>query len=231
MLRAKLCFLISVSVELEPFLGKYQTDWPMLPFMRNDLFILIKGLMAPILISPVMAKIKDVTDLTKIDLDDKSNLCLPKSVDIGFAAAQVLDSAKNLKGIGITQFQSQCQQFILTICKKLIAKSPVSCSLLRGASCFSPDVMQSETIAKTRVEVALSYLVRKKRLNAIDADRIKKEYCTLISSKAVTKKLKEFDYKEDRLNSFLLDILAAEKASTQFQNFLKLILILYHGNA
>lgn len=24
--------------EFEPFLTKYQTDWPMVPFMRNDIY-------------------------------------------------------------------------------------------------------------------------------------------------------------------------------------------------
>lgn len=67
LLDSKLGFLISISVELEPFLGKYQTDWPMLPFMRNDLYNLMKDFISKVVKASVMTNVKTVTNLLEID--------------------------------------------------------------------------------------------------------------------------------------------------------------------
>ena len=76
LLNAKLCFLISICLELEKFLTKYQSNDALLPFLYNDLYNIMKNLFSRILKSVVMAKVTNVSNLNAIDLDDKNNLCL-----------------------------------------------------------------------------------------------------------------------------------------------------------
>ena len=231
LLKAKLSFMLSVSIEMEPFLGKYQTDWPMLPFMRDDLFNLLKDLMGRVVKDNIMTTVHSTKELLEIDLTKASNLYSAKLVNIGFAASSALSKCKDLKELEITQFKIQCQQFIIKICKKLIEKCPINYKFIRGASCFSPNVMQMESTAKKNADIALRYLVDKKLLNAIEADRIKRDYSLFISSKNVKRKLKDFDIKKDRLDSFFLEIFSKEKVSDDLEKFLKIILVTFHGNA
>ena len=230
LLETKLNFIMSVIVDIEPFLAKYQTDLPMLPFMRTDLFILFKTLMNRIIKRDIMKDVKNVLNIMNIDLSKKDIFYPTDEVDIGFGASSLLKKSK-VKELDKLKFKTECRQFIFVIIKKLKEKSLLSSKLLRGASCLSPEVMLLQTTVMSRVDAALSYLVEKNRMNAIDADRVKKEYHQLISSRIVQKKLKEFDRKKDRLDTFLMQILTENNASNEFTNFLIIILILFHANA
>ena len=44
MIAAKLGFLQSVALELEPYLTRYQSNDPLLPFMYQDLYALLRTL-------------------------------------------------------------------------------------------------------------------------------------------------------------------------------------------
>ena len=81
---------MSVIVDIEPFLAKYQTDLPMLPFMRTDLFILFKTLMNRIIKRDVMKEnVKNVLNIMNIDLSKKDIFCPTDKVDIGFGASSL----------------------------------------------------------------------------------------------------------------------------------------------
>ena len=203
----------------------------MLPFLSNDLYNLLYDLMSHIVDPNVMSNVKNARDLVGIDLNKQENLCSLKSINIGFAARNMLNSNKDLKELEKTKFRDDCKKFILHICKKFIEKSSLLNNLVRGASCLSPSIMLLEKTAILRIDIALNYLINKQRINAIDADRIKKEYIAFIKSKDVIKKLKEFDIKKDRLDTFLNNILTEHKVSTHFHKFFKIIIILFHGQA
>ena len=191
LLETKLNFIMSVIVDIEPFLAKYQTDLPMLPFMRTDLFILFKTLMNRIIKRDVMKEnVKNVLNIMNIDLSKKDIFCPTDKVDIGFGASSLLKKSK-VKELDKLKFKTEYRKFILVIIKKLKEKSPLSSKLLRGSSCLLPKVMLLETTAMTRVDAALSYLVEKNRMNEIDADRVKNEYRQIISSRIVQKKIEK----------------------------------------
>ena len=66
-LECKLSFLISVSLELEPFLIYFQKNEPLVPFLHNKLYTLLKSLISRILKPDKCKEIKNATDLLNID--------------------------------------------------------------------------------------------------------------------------------------------------------------------
>ncbi|KAL6457747.1 hypothetical protein MHYP_G00329770 [Metynnis hypsauchen] len=86
---AKMHFFMTVARTFHPFMKKYQTDEPVMPFLGKDLAELIKSLLD---ITPLQ--------LTKLDLADKNLLLLPQRVDIGLGAEATL------KGTIVQQFES-----------------------------------------------------------------------------------------------------------------------------
>jgi len=63
LLYAKLKFFNSVAKQISPFLTLYQTDQPMAPFIRGDLYKLLKSLIIRFFMPAVM---KDITSAAKL---------------------------------------------------------------------------------------------------------------------------------------------------------------------
>lgn len=85
-LAAKLGFLQSVAIQLEPFLTKYQSNKPLLPFMYSDLYALIRQLMSRFVKTDVMASVTNAAKLMAVDVKKKENHMSYHNIDIGFAA-------------------------------------------------------------------------------------------------------------------------------------------------
>lgn len=81
LLDAKLGFMISVSVQLEPFLQFYQSNAPLLPFLYEDLHEILKSFLSKIVKSDIMEKITNAKKLVCIDLADENNL-RPKTLKL-----------------------------------------------------------------------------------------------------------------------------------------------------
>ncbi|KAJ8678277.1 hypothetical protein QAD02_014064 [Eretmocerus hayati] len=172
----------------------------------NDLYQLLKNLMARVVKTKTLDYVKNVGDLLKVDLKNVSCLRSVKMVDIGFAASASLNAVENLKEVENQSFSLQCQKFIVAICQKLQKDSSLSYEFVIGASCLSPFVMQTKSTAKLRADRALSNLVHQKRLNAIVADGIKSD-------------------------TFLNELMMKERMSGHFKKFVQLILVVFRGNA
>src|SRR6267154_664791 len=57
MLSAKLGFMQSVALQLEPYLTKFQTNKPLLPFMYQDMYNLLRNLMIRFVKSDIMSAV------------------------------------------------------------------------------------------------------------------------------------------------------------------------------
>ncbi|KAJ8671141.1 hypothetical protein QAD02_002400 [Eretmocerus hayati] len=229
LLKAKLHFLISIAIEMEPFLRKYQTAFPMLPFLQNDLYSLMRGLMTRVVVSSRMSKVSSVANLLKVDLSLFDNLRPIGTVDIGSAAEKELVTQKSVKKLDIDKFKEQCQKFIVSICQKLVDKTSMDQKLFRGATCLSPFIMTRE-LASLRAKTAVNYLIDQNRMNILDGEMVLKEYSALVSCDSVKKELRNFRVKQ-RLDPFLFDILERKKCSDELKKFFQMILILFYGNA
>ncbi|KAJ8665742.1 hypothetical protein QAD02_007404 [Eretmocerus hayati] len=128
LLKAKLSFMISISQQIKSFLTKYQTESPIMPFLMNDLYQLLKNLMARVVKTKTLDAVKNVGDLLKVDLKNVPCLRSVKMVDIGFAASASLNAVENLKEVENQSFRLQCQKFIIAVCQKLRKDSSLSTS-------------------------------------------------------------------------------------------------------
>ncbi|XP_056151046.1 uncharacterized protein LOC130125494 [Lampris incognitus] len=89
----KLQFSKAVARTFNPFLKKYQTDGPVMPFLCKDLAELTKSLLRRFIKRELL---QDVTtlQLTRLDVADKKNWLCPQDIDIGLGAESILKSTK-----------------------------------------------------------------------------------------------------------------------------------------
>ncbi|RXN05329.1 hypothetical protein ROHU_033474 [Labeo rohita] len=89
LIMAKFHFFMALSRTFTPFLTKYQTDEPVLPFISQDLTVLIKSLLKRFIKSEVLHNITPL-QLVKLDTGDMAARIQLKNVDIGLGAEAVL---------------------------------------------------------------------------------------------------------------------------------------------
>lgn len=228
MLPAKLGFMQSVAMQLEPYLTKYQTNKPLLPFMYQDIYNLLRNLMVRFVKADIMTGVTNASKLMAVDFSKKENLETLHSIDIGFAASS---ACKNVSGLDVLKFREDCCSYLQHLCTKLMAKCPLKYQLIKGATCLDPEVMLHDDLRKSRIDTALEIFIDKKRLVASNADVIRREYVDLCSKKSVSSKLTEFNCDRDRLDTLLSDILEKEKAGNGLITFVQQMLTIFHGNA
>ena len=93
--------------------------------------------------------------LLKLDLD-KSGHVEYKKIDIGFSAETSLKERTDKKKVSdkaVLEFQMECKQFLLKIVRKLLAKTPVLCWLVRHLSAFDPREMTVEKLDRNKTQL------------------------------------------------------------------------------
>lgn len=228
-LPTKMSFLVTISQELEKFLTKYQSNKPLLPFLHHDLYTMVRNLFKRIVKSKILEKVKNSKDLLNINLDKEENLRSPQQVDIGFGASREIKKFK--EDAASLTIRKECRTFIINVCKKLLEKTPLNSEFVKGASCLSPFVMVQRDLAETRVTKALTVLVDHNIFTPMQGEKIKFDYVDLLRKESVVKKLEIFDPEEDQIDVFLAEICKKEKMSKIFLDFIKVITIVFHGNA
>ena len=138
---AKLNFALTLAKQVQPFLTKYQSDSPLLPFLVSDLLEILKSIISKFLTAEFAAQLKTCIRLSKVDLRDRSH---HKQVDLGFSAEMYIQSAefrkmkisdKDVLGIRIsakaalitfTEKYHQCAILLLVVYHALILISLLS---------------------------------------------------------------------------------------------------------
>ena len=87
---AKLSFLSFIAGVLQPFLITYQTDDPMVPYLSNDLFNIIKKVMSLIVKPDIMIKSVSGADLKNVNLSNEDNFMKPKDMTPGFSTTAAI---------------------------------------------------------------------------------------------------------------------------------------------
>ena len=78
-------FYITLAQEIYPFLERYQCDKPMIPFLGQDLFNLLRALMQRFLKSDIMSSLTSQYKVVTFDIKNESNYCTAKKVSMGRA--------------------------------------------------------------------------------------------------------------------------------------------------
>ena len=108
----KLKFFSFVSDIVEPFLKKYQSDKPMIPFMYEDLKDLVSRLLELFVKPDILEKNKTGKKMIKLDLYDKEILLSADKINVGFAVESKLQNKAHLG----EWFYYQLPCLILTFC-------------------------------------------------------------------------------------------------------------------
>ena len=227
---AKLNFALTLAKQVQPFLTKYQSDSPLLPFLVSDLLEMLKSIISKFLTAEFAAQLKTCTQLSKVDLRDRSH---HKQVDLGFSAEMYLQSAefrkmkisdKDVLGIRIS-----AKAALITFTEKVLEKSPMRYPLARSISCLDPHfIAQSPDACKTMLTRMLKSLVDAKRLQGSVCDEILQQFEHFMRS-VLSSELLQFKPGQDRLDIFLHD-----KMCTPYPKLwmaVRMALLLSHGQA
>ena len=104
----------------------------MTPFLMTDLSSIIRGLLK-IIVKPEVLKEAVGSKLFTVDLDDKANLLSYSKFEIGFCTEKALKDAVKEGKLSERQsmeFRMECKDFVSKLLKKLLEKSPITCSLV-----------------------------------------------------------------------------------------------------
>jgi hypothetical protein len=238
LIKSKLQFFASVAKDIEPFLARYQTDQPMIPFLAKDLNKLVVDLMRRIIKEEVLVQYKGVEHL--LNLKDESIFLDPSKVDIGFEArgSSVTKKATDRQRYS---FRHSCFLFIKAIVVKVLGKCPVKSALVRSLDWLNPQTIIT-TDAKERCDAeqmllkTLDIMSSHKRIKPSDCDIVKKEFrkfcdSVLASSHSDKKKFNMFN-KNDAQHR--VDTLYSEYMAPKFPalwSIVQQLLLLSHGQA
>lgn len=229
---AKLELFKHVALEVQPFLGKYQTDRPMVPFLYPDLSNMVKTL----LMKAVKPEVID-TKYSSMDLTNDKNLLPHNKVEIGFAAEKALHDAKRgndkINDRQVLEYRIQCRKCLCSLIEKLLEKSPLYYSATRQLSCLSPLQMASDPHGCTEnMRKLIMSLHNKNRISDRECDACLSQFKVFLCEIPVIGKevFENFDPYSSRLDEFLSVHLDKQQYKELFE-VVKLLLILSHGQA
>lgn len=229
LLFAKLEFLLSVSLQLEPFLTKFQSNDALFPLLYQDTLSLLIGIGTRILKKNVVEDIKSGVQLTNVDVYNSDVLKAVSNIDIGFGAKA---ACKDLKEVVVLLFRNECRCYLQHIFSKLTVKSPLKSKIVKGASCLSPEVIRSSLLRNSRITTALDIFVSNGHIAPHVADCIKRDYLIVCDNAAVKDAIETYDWRSQKLDALVLELISMAKVdNAALIQFCKKILVMFHGNA
>ena len=233
---AKLQSFSFIAGKVHPFLIKYQTDKPMIPFLYRDLKLLLSSCMSLIAKKAVVDK-KSGKILKGIDLHDDNNLVALKNVEIGFAADHTIKQMIKKDIIGSAEekkFRKGYVTFVRSMLEKIFERSPVTSPILRQAALFDPENLASvpkETLTRS-FKGLLGEFVELKIISTSQGDKALQEFSSFYDEERVVhlRALKDFSEKEQRLDTFFFNDIGIGKYE-HLSFILRLLLTMSHGQS
>lgn len=233
LLPVKLQFFNSIALHLEPFLTKYQTNWPVLPFMHADLEKLLRDLLEQFVKSDVLKEAKTSYKLVNIDIDKFENLLSAAKVSIGVSAKSDLERSDASDKDKLV-FKNDCRKFMQSLAKKIIERSPLKYKLVKAIGCLAPARMYADSDkCKEEMKTCLSVLLDNHHVTKVRVERASHQFSSFLrdAKKYHKKELKDFDMKKNRLDHLLRDLMGSDGDYADIWECVKILLIFSHGNA
>ncbi|KAK9969961.1 hypothetical protein ABG768_028102 [Culter alburnus] len=233
---AKLQFLLAISRTFNPFLTKYQTDEPVLPFLAKDLSELLKSLLRCFFKRELLHDLTPL-QLTKVNVADEANWVPVMNADIGLGAESAIRALQTEPGGGVGElsvliFRRECRQGLVTMVKKLQEKSPLKFPVVRAIACLDPTSMHRDpewclTKMKTTVQ---KFLQDNQLAGGISAgDVIVQQFESFLTVEVRDECFLSFQPLQQRFDVFLHS--AISKSYPELSKFCQSLLILSHGQA
>ncbi|TKS66114.1 hypothetical protein D9C73_000170 [Collichthys lucidus] len=223
---AKLQFFATIARTFQPFLKRYQTDEPAMPFLASDLAELMKSLLRRFVKREVLQDITKL-QLTKLDLSEKKNLLLPQKVDIGLGAEKALKESA-VSDLRVLEFRSDCMQGLTNIVRKVQEKSPLKYTTVRQMACLDPSNMfRDPDRCKEQMKGLVQTFLQTKQLSG--GDVILQQFDALLTLECRNEEFLSFQPLVRRLDTFLWGFL--NRTYPEAWAFCQKLLLLSHGQA
>ena len=163
---AKLQFFITIAKVLTPFLKKFKSEEPMLPFMAEEFYTILWTLLEKFIKKSVLQEATTAAKLSKIDVLKKENILSPKKVDVGFACKILLQEAQaktKASPLQVLEFQNECIVLLQKLTYKLLERCPLQYAIVRQLTCMDPRYMaKNPDSAISKCSGLLQQLISKK---------------------------------------------------------------------
>ena len=231
---SKFHFFSFLARILEPYLIMFQTEMPMIPFMFDELAKILYQLLALIYRKKKLDEMKNLKDVMKESfLKNEVNFIDEMQVDIGAAAKDSLAKV-SVATEKKRAFRKECRTAIQWVLLKLLERLPTNKAIVVAASCLSPKNMANiPDKSEKRCKVLVDTLYSLKFISTKVADTAKFQFSQFLKSEVALdrKKFMDFDFKKDRLDSFLYSIIGTNPDYTALWGVCKLVFIISHGQA
>lgn len=168
------------------------------------------------------------TDLMSINLEHAQNLKKCTDIDVGIGTKLVLRELQ----CSVEEkeaFFRQCQLLLKSFVLKIRERSPMQFPIFRCLACLSPKFCASMPVAEAerKMTVLLLNFSAKKLITTAEADRVNAQYGSFLAE------FKDYiaSYDGIRLDEFYFIAIGSHADFVDLWNFVKLCLILSHGNA
>ena len=150
-------FFINIASVLEPFLRYFQSDALLVPFLYQQLEVILRNLIQKFIKREVLLEATFVQKLMKIDLNEKK--CHYKEVKIGIATSSMLEKVRVSDGKKI-EFRKDCISYLVAVVSKHKERSPLKYRIVRALLSLSPQIIYySPNLGQKRFEELLTCLL------------------------------------------------------------------------
>ena len=132
----------------EPFLLKYQTQNPILPYLYTDLVDLFRSMLKLIIKDKVVENCRSGNGLTKMDFESGSVFKRNRDVTIGFSTESFLSHLKKndlVKDSNTQYFYNNVRKRVVSTIKRMSERCSLQSAVARNAVIFSPEIMLENT--------------------------------------------------------------------------------------
>ena len=236
LLIAKLQFFVSTASIMKPYLQVFQSDAPLLPFVTSELHALLQTLMGKFVKRQELEAADSPSKIAKLNVSHAVSHVAPADIDIGFAAKATVDKAlrEKVSHLQVLEFRKECEVMLQTTVSKIQERSPLKYNLARKLVSMDPRLMVSNPDNATKMfQQVLQILTENKWKTAEEADTMLAQYRKFVfdAKRYHTAKFSSFKRGEDRLDSFLSEILQMQVEYQDLWLTMQLLLTLSHGQA
>ena len=236
---AKLEVFISTAKLVQPFLKKYQTDKPMIPFITEDLAEILQCLMARFIKESVLTDAKTPQKLASVDVMDEANWLPTDKVDPGFVAKRLVHQALQSKAASPLvkkEFQVACRKIYSEMTKKMLERCPLKYSTVRALQALDPRFMVAHVnSAEEKFKTVLNKLVDIKWQQDRECDKILHQFREVLSllKRQFKVECENFSVDRDRVDTFFHSVIGLPQKPEvkELWDLMKLLLTLSHGQA
>ena len=195
---SKRCFFSFLAGLLQPFLGAFQGDGPMLPYLCSSVKELVVSLLG-LIVRPKVIEEAQTSALVKLVQNEK-NLVETKNVHLGFAAESELQNLLKCGKVNqeqVLNLREEALVFVRTGIEKVIECNPLMSIVVRNSEAICLKVMatKSHDLLKKNVKNLIQKIVTLKLINFETGDEALTQFGKFLANEAATEKKKILNFK------------------------------------